>query len=63
MFPKMICRFSVTTMQILMENDNPSHNKKTKPKYAQNYKKSQINKVMSNKNKTAEVIASDFKTL
>lgn len=28
MFPKMICSFS---MQILMENDNPSHNKKKKP--------------------------------
>lgn len=28
MFPKMICRFSVTTMKILVENDNPSHNKK-----------------------------------
>lgn len=57
MFPKMICRFSVTTMQILMKNDASSHN------MHRTTKKFLIDKVMPNKNKTAEIIASDFKTL
>lgn len=63
MFPKMICRFSVTTMKILVENDNPSHNKKKKTNMHRTTKKSQIDKVMSNKNKIAEIIASNFNTL
>ena len=57
MFPKMICRFSVTTMQILMESDTPH------TICIELQKKSLIDKVMPNKNKTAEIIASDFKTL